>query len=87
MKQLIGPDVSSKKYLIAEIAYEGFLRTIRRGDHVTVTGHVGAGTGYRNEFQTKNYVPLTTQDVFLVLCRVCSFSNLGRVYSEICLYP
>jgi hypothetical protein len=47
------------------------------GVHVTVTGHMGAGTGYRNEFQTENSGPLTTQALFLY--GVCSFSQLQRM--------
>ena len=42
---------------------------------VTVTGHAGAGTGCRNEFQ--NCGPLTNQALFLY--GVCKFSQLGRM--------
>jgi hypothetical protein len=30
-------------------------------NHVTLIGHARAGMGYRNEFQTENYGPLTKQ--------------------------
>ena len=46
------------------------------GDDVTVTGHVRAGTGYRNKFQIENRGPLTNQAPFL--CRGSSFSQMER---------
>jgi hypothetical protein len=50
------------------------------GDHVTVIWHVREEMGYRNEFQTENYGPLTNQSLFLN--GVCSFSQLGHMIIE-----
>jgi hypothetical protein len=47
-------------------------------DHVPMTGLVRPGTGYRNECQTENRVPLTNQLQAPFLDGMSSFSQLDH---------
>ncbi len=45
---------------------------------LTLIGHPRAGMGYRNEFQTENYGPLTNQALFPI---GCALSHIWDVLS------
>jgi hypothetical protein len=51
--------------------------SIEGGDHVTMTGHVRAGMGYRNQFQTENNGLLTQQTP---LPMGCALSHMRDTY-------
>lgn len=60
----------------------GVYTTLWGDDHITVTGHVRSGMGYRIEFQTENRGPLTTYDPDVFLYGVSSkFLTIGTVTS------
>ena len=50
-------------------------------DHVTLIGHPRAGMGYRNEFQTENYGPLTNQ--FFFPSMGCFLSHMWSLLGEV----
>ena len=64
--------VQSSRKILSELMFKVVVlrdkNSYGESDQVTLMGHVRAGIGYRNEFRTQNYGPLTKQSLFPTEC-------------------